>query len=136
MKGTLKTGSKVFCAAICLSVFIQLALPVGASGEQVKIEGEIRGARCTHFQVECYNDDNHVALEPDFVLVMPNGDYYFMPNLGRAVKARHAYKKVRIHGELRKQELWVDKLVDLEDKGRRTKSTWDWSNQDEFWESR
>ena len=136
MKRTLKTGSKAFCAAICFPVLVLLTLPVSASGEQVKLEGEIRGAKCTHFQVECYNDDNHIALEPDFVLVMPNGEYYFMPNLGRAVKARHAYHKVRIHGELRKQELWVDKLVDVEAKGRRSKTTWDWSDQDEFWESR
>jgi hypothetical protein len=136
MKRNLKTGSNVFCATICLSVLILIVSPISAYGEQVKLEGEIRGAKCTHFQVECYNDDNHIALEPDFVLVVPNGDYYFMPNLARAVKARHAYKKVRIHGELRKQELWVDKLVDVEPKGRRSKTTWDWSDQDEFWESR
>jgi hypothetical protein len=115
---------------------VLLTLPGSASAEKVKLEGEIRGAKCTHFQTECYNDDNHIALEPDFVLVLPNGDYYFMPNLARAVKARHAYKKVRIHGDLRNQELWVDKLMDVEPKGRRSKTTWDWSDQDEFWESR
>jgi hypothetical protein len=67
---------------------------------------------------------------------MPNGDYYFMPNLPRGVKARHAYKKVRVHGELTRQELWVDRLVDVGEKTSRSKSTWDWSDQDEFWESR
>ena len=136
MKRTLKTGSKLFCATISLSVMVMLTLPGSASAEKVELEGEIRGAKCTHFETECYNDDNHIALEPDFVLVMPNGEYYFMPNLARAVKARHAYKKVRIHGDLRKQELWVDKLVDVEPKGRRSKTTWDWTDQDEFWESR
>ena len=124
----------ILIASLTLIFFLAVAQVVFA--EKVKLEGEIRGAKCTHFQVECYNDDNHIALEPDFVLVMPDGEYYFMPNLGRAVKARHAYKKVRIHGELRNQELWVDKLVDVEAKGRRSKSTWDWSDQDEFWESR
>jgi len=119
--------------------FLTMALSVTQvrAGEKVKLEGKIQGAKCTHYQVECFNDDNHIALEPDFVLVMPNGEYYFMPNLNRAVKSRHAYKNVRIHGELTRQELWVDKMVDLDQKkGSRAKTTWDWSAQDEFWESR
>ena len=127
---------KVFCAAIFV---LMLALPSTQvmAGEKVKLEGTIRGAKCTHYQVECYNDDNHIALEPDFVLVMPDGVYYFMPNLNRGVKARHAYKNVRVHGELTRQELWVDKMVDMnKKKGSRSKTTWDWSAQDEFWESR
>jgi hypothetical protein len=106
------------------------------AGEKVQLEGTIKGAKCTHYQVECYNDDNHIALEPDFVLVTVQGEYYFMPNLNRGVKARHAYKKVLIHGELKRQELWVDKLVDLDEKGSRSKTTWDWLARDEFWESR
>jgi len=120
-------------------LFLITALPAtqANAGEKVQLEGEIRGAKCTHYKVECYNDDNHIALEPDFVLVMPSGEYYFMPNLNRGVKARHAYKSVRIHGELTRQELWVDKMVDLDKKtGNRAKTTWDWSARDEFWESR
>ena len=130
-----RSSSRVMSIAF-FSLMLTLAMTQVAAAESVKLEGEIRGAKCTHFQTECYNDDNHIALEPDFVLVLPNGDYYFMPNLARAVKARHAYKKVRIHGDLRNQELWVDKLMDVEPKGRRSKTTWDWSDQDEFWESR
>ena len=136
MKKMLGNGSGVFWIAIVSLTLMMSATQVGAN-EKVKLEGEIRGAKCTHFQVECFNDDNHIALEPDFVLVMPNGEYYFMPNLSRSVKARHAYKNVRIHGELRNQELWVDRLVDVDKtKGGRSKSTWDWSYQEEFWESR
>jgi hypothetical protein len=61
------------------------------------------------------------------------GEYYFMPNVYRSVKARHAYRIVRVHGELRRQEVWVDKLVDLNrKKGGRAKTTWDWAN-DDFW---
>ena len=135
MKNLAGSRSKVLCLAVLL-LMVALAATQAIAGEKVELEGEIRGAKCTHYQVECYNDDNHIALEPDFVLVMPNGEYYFMPNLNRSVKARHAYKKVRIHGELRRQELWVDKMVDLDPKGTRSKTTWDWSAQDEFWESR
>jgi hypothetical protein len=116
-------------------IVFSLLLTVQAAAERVKLKGEIRGAKCTHFNVECNN--NHIALEPDFVLVMPDGAYYFMPNLARAIKARHAYRKVLVHGELRQQELWVDRLVDIQDKkGSRAKTTWDWTARDEFWESR
>ena len=136
MKRIYGSGSKVLFGATFYLFFVLAAAQVCA-GEKVQLEGIIQGAKCTHYQVECYNDDNHIALEPDFVLVMPNGEYYFMPNLNRGIKARHAYKNVRIHGELTKQELWVDKMVDLDKKkGNRAKTTWDWSAQDDFWESR
>jgi hypothetical protein len=127
---------KVFYLAIFLLAMALSATQVSA-GEKVELEGVIQGAKCTHYQVECYNDDNHIALEPDFVFVLPNGEYYFMPNVGRSVKARHAYKNVRIHGELTRQELWVDKLVDIDKKkGARSKTTWDWTDRDDFWKSR
>ena len=114
-----------------------LSATLVSAGEKVELEGIIQGAKCTHYQVECFNDDNHIALEPDFVLVIPSGEYYFMPNLNRGVKARHAYKNVRVHGELRRQELWVDRMVDIDKKkGGRAKTTWDWSAQEDFWESR
>jgi len=131
-----KSSYIALAVAILFSIVALPAVEVRA-GEKVELEGEIRGVKCTHFKVECFNDDNHIALEPDFVLVMPDGTYYFMPNLTRGVKARHAYKKVHIQGDLTKQELWVDKLVDLDKKGSaKSKTTWDWSDQDEFWESR
>ena len=108
-----------------------------SAGEKVQLEGTRQGAKCTHYQVECFNDDNHISLEPDFVFLLPDGTYYFLPNLKRMVKARHAYRTVRIHGTLTNQELWVDRLVDLDKKkGNRAKTTWDWSANDEFWESR
>jgi hypothetical protein len=136
MKGITKSRFTVIWIAI---FFITMALSATlvSAGEKVELEGIIQGAKCTHYEVECFNDDNHIALEPDFVLVIPSGEYYFMPNLNRSVKARHAYKNVRVHGELRRQELWVDRLVDIDKKkGGRAKTTWDWSAREDFWESR
>ena len=137
MKRITKSGFTVIWLAI---FFLTMALSATlvSAGEKVELEGIIQGAKCTHYQVECFNDDNHIALEPDFVLVIPSGEYYFMPNLNRSVKARHAYKNVRVHGELRRQELWVDRMVDIDKKkgGGRAKTTWDWSAREDFWESR
>ena len=135
MKIMFKRWFKFTCVAIFFFVVAMPATLVGA-GEKVQLEGEIRGAKCTYYQVECYNDDNHIALEPDFVLVLPNGEYYFMPNLYFSVKARHAYRTVRVHGERRRQEVWVDRLVDLDrKKSARAKTTWDWAD-DDFWRSK
>jgi hypothetical protein len=130
--------TKIRFTVIWLAIFfLTMALSATqlSAAEKVQLEGTIRGAKCTHFKVKCYNDDNHIALEPDFVFVMPNGDYYFMPNLPRDVKTRHAYEKVLIHGELKKQELWVDKLVDLDESGAKAKTTWDWTDRLEIWEA-
>ena len=136
----MKRITKSRFTVIWLAIFflsMALSATLVSAGEKVELEGIIQGAKCTHYQVECFNDDNHIALEPDFVLVIPSGEYYFMPNLNRSVKARHAYRTVRVHGELRRQELWVDRLVDLDKKkGGRAKPTWDWSAREDFWESR
>jgi hypothetical protein len=135
MKSIIGSGSKVIIAAIFFSIIALSATQVSAGGK-VQLEGTIKGAGCTHYQVKCFKDDNHVALEDDFVLVMPNGEYYFMPNVYFSVKARHAYRNVRVHGERRKQEVWVDRLVDLDrKKGAGAKTTWDWAN-DDFWRSK
>ena len=135
MKSINRSVSKVFYVAI-FSLTMALSATQVSAGERVQIVGTIKGAGCTHYQVECFNDDNHIALEDDFVLVMPNGEYYFMPNVYRSVKARHAYRNVRVQGELRRQEVWVDSLVDLyRNKGGRAKTTWDWAN-DDFWKSK
>ena len=136
----MKRTTKCRFTLIWLAIFfftMALSATLVSAGEKVELEGIIQGAKCTHYQVDCFNDDNHIALEPDFVLVIPSGEYYFMPNLNRSVKARHAYKNVRVHGELRRQELWVDRMVDIDKKkgGGRAKTTWDWSAREDFWES-
>lgn len=139
MKLTRNIPLSIFFIVFGSAIFV-MNLAWADKWERVQLEGIIKGAGCTHFKVECKNDDNHIALEEDFVLVMPNGDYYFMPNVYYSVKVRHAYRLVRIHGQRRRQEVWVDKLVDL-NSGRsgkrnpRSKSTWDWAD-DDFWRSR
>ena len=74
MKSITKSGFTVIWLAIFFLAMALSATQVSAA-EKVQLEGTIRGARCTHYKVKCYNDDNHIALEPDFVLVMPNGEY-------------------------------------------------------------
>ena len=45
--------------------------------ERVQLVGTIKGAGCTRFRVQCGNDDKHIALEEDSVLVMPKAKIFF-----------------------------------------------------------
>jgi hypothetical protein len=135
MKGIIKIRFTVIWLAIFFFTMAPSATLVSA-GEKVELEGIIQGIKCTHYKVECVNSDRFIDMEPDFVLVVPNGDYYFLSNLSRSVKIRHAYQKVMVQGVLTGQELWVDMLDDMQGNKRKTPSTPDWSRKDEFWESR
>lgn len=135
MKSVTRSGSKVLWVAI---FFLVMALPATqvSAGEKVQLEGTLKGIKCTHYKVECVDSDRFIDMEPDFVLVVPNGEYYFLPNLSRSVKVRHAHRKVVVQGERNGQEIWVDRLDEMDGKKRKTQSSWDWSREDEFWESR
>ena len=137
MKSNTKSGSQFLWIAIFLAI-IAIVAPTVSAGEKVEIEGTIQGIKCTHYKVECVNKDQFIAMETDFVLVVPSGEYYFIPNISRTVKVRHAYKKVLVKGERTGQEIWADNIVDLDKvkKGGKGKTTWDWTRHDEFWESR
>ena len=54
-----------------------------------------------------------IGVERDFVLVTASGDYYFMPNLGLGIKARHALEVVTVTGDVnaKYKSIKVDKLM-------------------------
>jgi hypothetical protein len=138
MKSITKSRYIVIWFAVFFLI-MSLSATLVSAGEKVKLEGKIQGIKCTHYKVECVNRDEFIDMETDFVLVMPNGEYYFIPNLSRSVKARHAYNRVVVQGERTGQEIWVDSLDDLDRKKNgksKSKRSWDWSRKDEFWESR
>ena len=77
-------------------------------------------------------DDAHIALEHDFVLLLPNGNHYFLPNLNRAIKARYVAKPVRISGKIEDHEIWVDRLAVK--KGAKYDTVWSWERQQELYQ--
>lgn len=66
------------------------------------VTGKLNGHECAHSSHTCPVDrlDPHIALESDFVLVVEGGDYYFLPNLSRDIKARHVLEDVQISGDV------------------------------------
>ncbi len=77
--------------------------------------GTMTGLACATVGYTCPLDqaDPMLALERDFVLLGKSGDFYLMPNLDRAVKARHALKEVTVKGfvDERYRSITVEELI-------------------------
>lgn len=115
-----------------LGLILALTIPaVSRAEERVSYEGTLQGASCVHFKKKCPADEAHIALEHDFVLVLSNGDHYFLPNLNRAIKARYVGKPIRIEGELEDHGIWVNRL-DVK-KGATYANVWSWKRQQELY---
>ncbi|MCU7829966.1 MAG: hypothetical protein KZQ80_04115 [Candidatus Thiodiazotropha sp. (ex Monitilora ramsayi)] len=75
------------------------AFPLWVNAET--ITGTINGHECAHSGVSCpaARLDPHISLESDFVLMVGEGDYVFMPNLSRDIKVRYVLDTVQIEGK-------------------------------------
>ena len=102
---TAKTKIVLFLATL-------LVLPLTVNAAQ--LEGKINGISCAIAGVVCPIDklDPLVALEKDFVLQQPDGSFYLMPNVDRAVKARLVLDDVIVTGEVndRYKSIQVEEL--------------------------
>lgn len=89
----------------CLFLVVLVALMVSAlvaNAENVTVTGKLTGFICLTQGFACPTDkaDPLVQIEKDFVLVTAKGDYYFLPNIGLGLKARHALETVTVTGKL------------------------------------
>lgn len=94
--------------------------------------GRLVGYECAEQGKTCPTDrlDPHIALERDFVLVMPNGKYYFLVNINRDIKLRHVLENVSITGELDKK---FDSITVMEFKatqGSKERTIWSQEMED------
>jgi hypothetical protein len=82
---------------------VLLTLPLMVSAATV--EGRMNGISCAVAGVFCPIDkaDPLVALESDFVVQQPDGSFYIIPNVDRAVKARVVLEDVQISGDVNDQ---------------------------------
>jgi hypothetical protein len=76
------------------------------------VEGTIEGALCVLSGKKCPPDDldAHLLIENNFVLLTPDGKYYYLPNISRKVKLRYVAKDVRITGKVKGESIIVDTL--------------------------
>lgn len=84
---------------LLVSCFMALsAVPVLA--EETSIEGTVSGYMCAVLGKACPADkeDPIIAVERTFVVLQSDGGFYTVPNVDRAVMARHITEKVRVKG--------------------------------------
>jgi len=83
-----------------LILFVLVLLPVWALAGSV--QGSIQGYNCVTAGKVCPigKEDPVVALERVFVVLTKGGNYYFVPNLDRALLARHINEEVRVTGKV------------------------------------
>jgi hypothetical protein len=84
-----------------ISVLVLFTLLGAGTAFGGTVEGKIQGLQCVLGGKLCPvdNQDPHIAAEKNFVVVTGPGSYYLIPNLDRAVLARHLMSTVRISGE-------------------------------------
>ena len=90
-------------ATALIIVALMAFLPVLALGATA-IEGSIQGFYCVTQGISCPvgKEDPVAAAERLFVLHVKDASYYFVPNVDRAVMARHINERVRITGDVSK----------------------------------
>ena len=81
-------------------VLVFLLLPTWASAGTV--EGSVQGLTCVVTGKLCPVDkeDPMAAIEKVFVILTAGKNYYFVPNVDRAVLARHINERVRVTGDV------------------------------------
>jgi hypothetical protein len=83
---------------------LALGLPMFLTGVALgaSVEGSVQGFRCVTQGKVCPKgkEDPMAAVENVFVVLTKGKDFYFVPNLDRAVMARHINNRVRVSGTL------------------------------------
>ena len=115
-------------------IFVLVSLPAWAMAGTV--EGSIQGLTCVTLGKLCPVDkeDPMIAAERIFVVLTKDNNYYFVPNLDRAILARHINRMVRVTGEISSKYKAIDaeKLEVFREDSWRT--TWSIKWQEELYE--
>jgi hypothetical protein len=117
LKGV-KEGMKMKKVTLFFLVVSIMAL-IPASAFAGAVEGTVQGFNCvTHGKVcPVGKEDPMVAAERVFVVLTKSGSYYFVPNLDRAILARHINQMVRVSGKASEKypSIMADKLEVMKD---------------------
>ncbi len=118
-------------SVIIVSLFVLVLLPVWAVAGTV--EGSVQGFTCVTQGKVCPvgKEDPMIAAERIFVILTKGGSYYFVPNVDRAILARHINEQVRVTGDVSaKYPSIVANKIEAYKRGA-WKTTWTKRAQDE-----
>jgi hypothetical protein len=119
-------------SVFALALFVLILLPVWASAGTV--EGSVQGLTCVLTGKLCPvgKEDPMAAVEKVFVILTAGKTYYFVPNVDRAVLARHINERVRVTGAVSSKYNSVNATkIDVFEAGA-WKTTWTWRIQQEL----
>jgi len=119
-------------SVIMVSLFVLVLLPVWAVAGTV--EGSVQGFTCVTTGKVCPvgKEDPMIAAERIFVVLTKGGSYYFVPNVDRAILARHINQNIRVSGDVSpKYPSIVADKIEVFKKGA-WKTTWTIRAQDEI----
>ena len=116
-------------SVFALALFVLILLPVWASAGTV--EGSIQGLTCVTTGKLCPvgKEDPMAAIEKVFVVLTAGKNYYFVPNVDRAVLARHINQRVRITGKVSAKYPAINAIKIDVFEGGAWKTAWSWEMQ-------
>ncbi len=119
---------------LVLALSLLVLVPVWASASEV--EGSVQGFTCVTQGTTCPvgKEDPMAAVERVFVILTKDNNYYFVPNVDRAVLARHINDRVKVTGTISAKfpSIEADK-IEMFDKGA-WKLVWDARAQQDFYD--
>ena len=120
---TIKTLTMILLGSV-------LVMPMLVSAEDFK--GRINGQKCAHFKTFCplENLEEHLAHEPDFVLIMEDGTTHSLQNLPRDTKVRYVGKTVVVTGIKNEN---TEGIYVNEFRNEEGKKVWSWERQTKSW---
>ena len=85
---------------VVLAISVLAIFPVAASAATV--EGSVQGYQCVTQGITCPvgKEDPMAAVEDVFVILGSGKKFYFVPNVDRAVLARHINERVQVTGKM------------------------------------
>jgi len=103
MNSMLRRKKKMKKTVLTIMLVTMMVLaPIAGFAAEKSLEGSIQGFTCVTQGKTCPvgAEDPMAAVERVFVLLTDSGDYYFIPNMDRAILARHINERVKISGDL------------------------------------
>ena len=121
-------------SVLILSLLVLVVVPSMAIAGQV--EGSVQGLTCVLTGKVCPvgDEDPMAAAEKVFVVLTKGNTYYFVPNVDRAVLARHINERIKVTGDVGKKYNAISaKKIEVFKRGA-WKTTWSLQAQRELQE--
>ena len=118
---------------LILAVSMVAFMPIVASAADT-IEGSVQGFTCVTQGKVCPvgQEDPMAAAERVFVVLTKDNQYYFVPNVDRAVLARHLNERVKVIGKLNSKYNAIDATqIDAYENGA-WKTAWTMKSQQQI----